>query len=210
MRQDDGWRWLRNSSGIVAALSGLIALPVATAVVVFSVVVPFSLNGCEFSLDLAPTDLGMSVDEAGAITARVPTCHGGGAMALQLLGPDEAVMWRVEASEVHHLQAFTVGVTPEGFTDAVPLADSPLDPAATYDLQLLLVATTSSSSTTTTAAGSTTSASATTPDAPAELLGGARTLFSPADLQPDQLYFGSQSVAPDEFDDAACAEHDAS
>lgn len=193
MRQDEGWRWLRNSSGIVAAVTGLIALPVVTAVAVFGLVVPFTMDGCEYTLrDLGPRDLGLSVDTAGAITARVPLCYSGGAEAVQLVGPDEAVVWRAEASEPQELRDFVVGVPPERFADATALA-GPLDPASTYELQLLQ------------------DADPETPAAAAanqsdESIDGAYALFRPADLRPDQMLFREQGIAAEEFDDAACTD----
>ncbi|MGH9209528.1 MAG: hypothetical protein ACRD2C_02490 [Acidimicrobiales bacterium] len=186
MRQDDGWRWLRNSSGIVAAVCGLIAAPVVAILAVVLVLVPFARNTFDYGRDPGPQDLGMSIDAQGLITARVPICLDGGAQVLQLVGPDQAVVWRAEAAEPVELETFVVSVAPEGFTDSVAFV-GPLNPDATYDMQLLPSIPAESPTTT-------------------EISEGAHTQFRQVDLDPEEVFFSSRSVAPDEFDDAACVE----
>jgi hypothetical protein len=164
---------------------GLIATPVVTVLAVSVVLIPFGMEACEYSRDVGPRDLGMSLDDAGAITARVPICYGGGARVVKLLGPEDAVLWQAEAEESHDLEGFVVGVAPEGFTDAVPYV-GPLDPQATYEVQLLPEANDSDTGT-------------------GELSTGAHTRFRRSDLSPDQVYFRARTTTADEFDDAACA-----
>lgn len=200
-------RWFRLFTGIIASLGGLIVLPVATTLMVFGLVVPFGLRACKIEPESQPEDLGVTVDDEGAIVALVPSCFDGRTGALQVVGPDQAVLWRVEAEEPLPVRTFVIGVAPEGFQEVVALPAG-LDPAAIYDVQLLPDAesgSTSSSTTTTTAPpeGGTT----TTSDEPLfEQVGGAHTEFRPADLVAGEIYFASQRVAPDEFASAACGD----
>jgi hypothetical protein len=185
VREDDGWRWLRNSSGIVASVCGLIVAPVATVLAVVLLLVPFGLDACEYSKDPGAGDLGIGLDPAAGVTARVPICVTEGAQVLQLVGPERVVLWRAESTQPVSVESFVVGVTPEGFTEIVPLA-GPLDPETSYDVQMLTDLTTDSPTTT------------------IELEAGAHTEFRPVDLAPDRIFFATHSVPPDEFDDAAC------
>jgi hypothetical protein len=197
VRDDEGWRWLRNSSGIVAAVCGLIALPVLTVVAVIVVLVPFTMNGCEYSQIRTPEHLGMSLDGEGAIIARVPSCHRGGARVLRLVGPDQTVIWQAEADEAQELRDFRVGVAPEGFSDTTAY-QGPMDATLVYDMQVLSSVPEEPDE----------EASDETPPTtnPEQLNGGAHTLFRRADLGPDQMFFDGQTVAAAEFDTAACGD----
>lgn len=183
--------------GIVASVLGLIALPIGTVGLVFLVFMPYALESCEDDIDTTPAHLGVSSDPTGVITARVPPCHSGVAAALQLLAPDDAVLWRAEAEEQQELSVFTIGLAPEGFTDVVPLA-APLDPAVDYEVQLLFFSRVSSTGGV--------SPGAVAADDDLQLFGGARTTFRPDTLQTDTVFFDAHSVAPDDFDTAACAD----
>ncbi|HEY3144189.1 MAG TPA: hypothetical protein VGJ86_23870 [Acidimicrobiales bacterium] len=198
MRQEHGeWRWPRNLLGVLGTVGALIVVPVGFVVAAFSVALPMGLDGCESSSDTAtPRDLGMLVDPAGAIVARVPSCQGGTASALQLLAPDRTVLWRAESTAESQLTEFVVGVAPPGFVDVVPLG-GPLDPSTVYEVQMLWLHNATASSDTTAAAQV---------DSAVQLLGGARASFAPADLVPDSVLLRSTRVTPEDFDNTACTD----
>jgi hypothetical protein len=158
-----------------------------------------SLEGCEVDIDLGPQDLGVSGRPGGPITARVPSCADAPFAVVRLVAGDGTTVWQAEAGQPRAVGRLTVGTAPRGFRDTVPLAAQPLDPRATYDLELFAIPPTGETA-------------ATLPGAPrgtdVGLAFGATVRFRPADLRPDRVWVAGQLVAPDRFERVACASGD--
>ena len=181
------------------ALAGCVGVLLAPIVVGLAFVAwaLTSFDGCKVDVDVGPSMAGVTARSGGPITARLPRCENHQFSVVRLLTDDGSTAWSAEAPQPTGVERLTVGRAPPGFRDTVPLSARPLDPRASYDLQLLVIRPPGD-----TAARAPQGA----PESDIELAFGATVRFRPADLRPDRVWVEDRLVAPDQFERVACAD----
>jgi hypothetical protein len=195
-------RWFTTMIPALGGCLGVLLVPIVLGVALTAWAAT-SLDGCDVDVDLGPSALGVSSRPGGPIRAVLPSCAAQQFTYVRLLAGDGSTLWSAEAPRAASVERFTVGTAPPGFRDSVPLADRPLDPHATYDLQVLVMGPAEPTTTATVRSGE---ASMTAID-PA-LMFGARARFRPVDLRPDRIWVDGRLVAPERLDRLACASDD--
>jgi hypothetical protein len=168
-------------------------------VVVFWVVSPLEVVGFGPLIDLSGLGqhrVGVRASGGGLIVVEDAPCTATSRSAVVLRAADRSVVWRAEAESgsAAPIGPVTIGTPPSGFREAVPLS-RPLDPQATYTVELYLIPPppeTVLPSTATTVSAS--------------VIGADTATFRPADLRTDGVWFDGRLVTAPEFQREACDE----
>lgn len=172
---------------------GIISLPLV-AVGFGAYWLATQMSGCaEFALDFGPGDLGLRPGPRGTVVVDPGPCPAILGRELILRGPQGQVLWRSvgPAGAPKTLAPFTIGRSPAGFHDVVPLA-FPLLPGASYRVEVRALDAHLVSEGTTLPPG-------------LRLMLGAEGEFRPGDLAPGRVWFAGRSLTPADFARQACA-----
>ncbi len=195
--------WVRTNVKVVLALVGT---PVLLVLVAFWVVAPLTLKGCAVEINLSSRPVGIQAAAGGDIVVKTGLCDETfDYSAVALRAGDGNAVWRVDTDPGPHPDPgldhdLTIGTTPQGFHEVVPLA-APLDRNAIYHVELYLLAQPPEPTATTSIGLGSTS---TTFDRAFYLACGGTASFRPADLRPGRVWFDGALVTPDGFADRTC------
>lgn len=198
-----GRRIVRRIAVWVGVVVGVPAVLLAAAVGVVAALV--GIDGCEVRIE--PTGAaGVRAGTDGTVSVVLGPCESRSFRSIRLVDAAGTVVWQAGAPAPVDVDQVPIGRPGGPFTEVVPLA-APLEPTATYRVELSLLDPATSTSTGATARTDSPAAGdggpSTTAAAVYALFGSAAT-FRPADLAPDRVWYEGRLVGTAEFERLAC------
>lgn len=204
-----GRRIVRRIAVWAGVLVGVPAVMVLIAIGVIAALV--GVDGCEVRIE--PTGAaGVRTAAEGTVSVVLGPCESRSFRSIRLLDAAGTVVWQADAPAPVDVEQVPVGRPGGPFTEVVPLA-APLEPIATYRVELSLLDPATAASTATTASTAATAATdspaagdggASTTDAAVYALFGSAATFRPADLAPDRVWYEGRLVSTAEFERRDC------